>query len=523
MTTGPDRDAMDQAVSRGSDLLKHGKYEDALGAFKTALLIDGENAKVLALLGLTYFRASDFDKARPIYEDLVERAPTDASHRLNLGLVYLKLGEASRAITALEASRSLDPSAGRAVSYLGLAYARAGRYTEAYRAFLIAGQNDFATEIEQNLTPSERDGIHAQLGRTPAGVYDAPARPARTPSQQDLAAKAAVAATPQGLSSPEITITPAKEDSGPIPTLPSPFGRSSESMQFVLPPAEQKPAADISKAVKVAAPVNDLFTRTKSGGTAPRPLSELATDGLVRPIDDDEPFEIAPNGALVIRIEERAMTRLDGIHVSGGELSYELAMRRSRGHLTNERFDFGGSPMHLVTGKGYLIAIPDAGGKRSFTAVGLDDDIFYLREDLVFAFESTLRWENGNVPGLRGKLPVVQFRGDGAVVMSTAKPLVRIKLPANGVVFVDAARLAGWIGRVIPRAVVPPVGGPMGELCVECTGEGVVLVEPAPEGTATFVARPPEPPPVAVEEPPQVDPEVADFASSLAEPDNDTI
>ncbi len=496
---------MDQAVARGSDLLKHGKFEDALGAFKAALLIDDDNPKVLALLGLTHFRASEFDKARPIYEDLVERAPTDASHRLNLGLVYLKLGDATKAISALEASRSLDPSQGRAVSYLGLAYARAGRYTEAYRAFLIAGQTDFASEIEQNLTPTERDGIHQQLGRTPAGPYEPSkaAEPvkARTASQQDLAAKAAVAAAPQGVSSPEITIL--REDSGPTV-------RQSESMQFVLP--IDKGGGDISRAVKAAAPSSaaDMFSRTKSGGTAPRPLSELATEELVRPIDDDEPFELAPGGALVIRIEERAMTRLDGIHVTGGDLAYEPAMRRSRGHLTEERFDFGGSPMHLVTGKGYLIAVP---GKRPFTAVGLDDDILYLREDLVFAFEATLRWENGNVPGLRGKLPVVQFRGDGAVVIASAKPLVRIKLPASGVVFVDAARLAGWIGRVIPRAVVPPVGGPMGEVCVECTGEGVVLVEPAPEGEERVVAKvveePPPPPP------PEVDPEVADFARDL--------
>jgi uncharacterized protein (AIM24 family) len=134
------------------------------------------------------------------------------------------------------------------------------------------------------------------------------------------------------------------------------------------------------------------------------------------------------------------------------------------------------STMQAVSGAGYLIAVP---GEKTFTAVSLDDDIFYLREDLVFAFEATLRWENGNVPGLRGKLPVVQFRGDGAVALRTAEPLVRVKLPAQGVLLVAAMRLAGWIGRVIPRAVVPPTDGPMGEVCVECTGEGVVFIDPA--------------------------------------------
>jgi len=153
-------------VVRGSELLKQGKLDQAQRAFRAALDIDPESPRVLALLGLAHFRANEFADARGLYEQLVERAPTDASHRLNLGLVYLKLNDADRAIAALEASRALDPSQGRAVSYLGLAYARGGRYAEAYRAFLIAGQNELAIEIESesDLIAAERDCIHSQLG-----------------------------------------------------------------------------------------------------------------------------------------------------------------------------------------------------------------------------------------------------------------------------------------------------------------------------------------------------------------------
>jgi Flp pilus assembly protein TadD len=128
VTPARDRD-VDQAVARGSEQLKRGELADAQQTFKDAYAIDPGSVRVLALLGLTYFRAGDFAQAQPIYEELVERAPSDASHRLNLGLVYLKLNDAEHAIMALEASRALDPAAGRAVSYLGLAYARAGRYT----------------------------------------------------------------------------------------------------------------------------------------------------------------------------------------------------------------------------------------------------------------------------------------------------------------------------------------------------------------------------------------------------------
>jgi hypothetical protein len=284
-------------------------------------------------------------------------------------------------------------------------------------------------------------------------------------------------------------------------------------MQFVMPradPAAPQQAHDgtsmISRAVASATPLATTVARTRAGGVPPRPLSELATDDLMRPDEGDEPFEIGANGALLVRISERVMTRLDGVHVTGGDLGYELAMRRSRGHNTDEPFDHGGSQLHAVSGRGYLIAVP---GKHMFSAVSLDDDILYLREDLVFAFQASLRWENGNVPGLRGKLPVVQFRGDGALAMRLARPLVRVKLPPQGVVFIDADRLAGWVGRVIPRAVVPPAGGPLGAMCVECTGEGIVLIEPAPDDLLLAAplavqpaAAPPAAPPAATPAPP---------------------
>lgn len=533
--------SFDEALANGADALKQGRLDVAQRSFRIALDEQPGNSRVLALLGLTYFRGNQFDEARLIYEQLVDKAPTDPSHRLNLGLVYLKVNESDKAINSLEASRALDPSQGRAISYLGLAYARAGRYAEAYRSFLLAGQNELASEIETNLTPGERDGINSQLGRTPPPPVEPLAVPrTQTPFARPKPPSAPPKSAPtqsqefdsQQLSHPEIVIERLTSSSLSVPMVPARSGASipdappvalappfSDSMQFILPkPDAAAPQAAhdgismISQAVAAAAPIATASSpeRTKAGGTPPRPLSELATDELVRPEDGDDRFEIAPNGALVIRVSDRVMTRLDGIHVTGGDLSYEVAMRRSRGSQTHERFDYGGTPLHSVTGEGYLIAVP---GKQTFHAVMLDDDILYLREDLVFAFESSLRWESGNVPGLRGKLPVVQFRGDGALVIRVSRPLVRVKLPAQGVLYVDADRLAGWIGRVIPRAVVPPSGGPMGLMCVECTGEGVVLVEPQPdrETAAQFVVTaapapaavprptPPPPPPAPTE------------------------
>ena len=122
----------------------------------------------------------------------------------------------------------------------------------------------------------------------------------------------------------------------------------------------------------------------------------------------------------------------------------------------------------------------------------------------------------------------MQFRGDGAVALRTVKPLVRIKLPAAGVVFVAAARLAGWIGRVIPRAVMPAAGGPIRGVCVECTGEGVILVDPVgqPIELASEVrpskhpSTPPPPPQPQPASEPAIDPELAELARDMAADDD---
>ena len=289
-----DRDAVDQAVSRGSDFLKQGKLDEAQAAFRAALVLDSDNPRVLALLGLAHFRGNQYERARAMYEEPVERMPTDASHRLNLGLVYLKLGDADRAIHSLEASRALDPSAGRAVSYLGLAYARAGRYVEAYRAFLLAGQTELATEIEINLTAAERDGIHTTLARSGLDRKPSPS-PIPTPrpspvSSPAIAIPADDPATPR-MSESQMFVLPNRDPAAP---------RLTESQQFVSP-FRAPPTADsapqtssdgrsmISQAVESASPAP-----ARVAGNGAIPLSQLATEDLARPDDGDEPFELLP-------------------------------------------------------------------------------------------------------------------------------------------------------------------------------------------------------------------------------------
>ena len=587
-TEGPER--FEHHLTAAGDLLKQDKVEEAKTELAAALALKGDDIKALGLFGLACFRLSSFEEALPVYKKLVELKPTDATYRLNLGLVHLKLGNAAQSIRELVKSRDLDPSQQRTVAYLGLAYARLGDFARAYEAFMRSGQEQLASEMEQHLTEDERELILARLGgaadpepemgvasdayevlertgepamdgaaafaeaqaraalaekRRAAGVKLPPeeeeppprAQPAAiAPSSLDDDAadewaqerdsdqnRLAAEALPELEGEPEDTGTErvATEDELALDALGAHDDaarseeldaheisdaeiesveerRSGQMAAAAAEPSPPEPAATtpgwfapahesaapramdeglVTQAVAMAVPsaaAEGAGTRVGIGQTAPLPLTELATARLIRPDDGDAPFEIGAGGVLIVRVNERVLSRTEEVVVSCGDLGFEPATRRVRGAATGDLFGDGDKNLFIVTGKGYLVA---AAAGQVFTAVALDDDILYLRETLVFAFEDQLRWENGNVPGSSGQMHVVQFRGTGCVVVRTRRPLLSLKLAAERVVYVEASVLAGWIGRVVPRLVTPAAGGKSSAPFVECAGEGVVLIE----------------------------------------------
>lgn len=511
---------LEKLLLEGGEFLKQNRVKEAREMFSQALAVAPNNAKALGLLGLVCFRMNDFASAQPVYEHLVSINRNDASLALNLGLVYLKLGKAAKAIKELQRCRDLDPSQTRAVSYLGLAYARNGAYAEAFQSFLQAGDEDLAREMEQYLSDEQRQRIRDSVTNPQQAAPNSSGTAKATPPQATPPQATPAQVKPPKATPPQAQPQPVQAESTSPKTLADKQVEDSELIQFspagtvelsadeleviedddshksatppVSPPATPRvttnPSASgrirakgpgaISQAVALVKPSSAAkagATRLAVGHRAPQPLFEFATDKLIRPDDGDHPFELSPGGVLIIRVNGRVYTRTEGVNVTGGELAYEVASRRVRGASTGEDFSGDGRHLFAVSGKGHLIASPLA---ERFTSVVLDEDILYLREDLVFAFEEQLRWENGRVPGSRSTtISMVQFRGQGSVTFRSKRPLLAIKLAPEKVLHVDAHVLAGWIGRVIPRTVTPAAGGETSTLFVECSGEGVILVE----------------------------------------------
>lgn len=423
-----------QHLTKGGELLRADKLPEARAELERANQLRPGDQRILNLLGLACFRLGDYTRARTIYNDLVGRQPEDAALRLNLGLVFLKMGAADDAIRELAKAKELDPKGGRTDGYLGLAYARKGEFAKARDAFKAAGQDELVREMEEELRKADAGGPTNGKSAEPAAAV-----------QEAL-----------------------DETSGPVLD-PSAVGAEIEEETTG---AERMPDAQDTSAE--AARSAAATVAEAEGHRAPIPVSAFAVARLIRPDDGDLPFELAAGGTLIVRVRGRLMARTEGIIVTGGELAYEAAVKRVRGRLTEEPFGSESRPLFIVSGTGHLIVAPNG---NTFTALELQDDIVYLREDFVFAFEEHLGWENGHVPGSAASIDVVQFRGAGCVVMRTRKAPITVKLAPDKLLLVDANVLAGWIGRVVPRVVTPAGGGESSVPFVECSGEGVVLLE----------------------------------------------
>ena len=496
--TSSNADDLESLIARGGEFLQEDKVEEARDCFDGALKLAPDHEKALGLLGLTHFRLSDFESASSIYEKLVAKNPDDASYRLNLGLVHLKLDRPVEAISELGKSRDLDPSQIRTVSYLGLAYARNGEYEDAYEAFLRADQSNLATEMEQYLDASTRKAIRDRVGAAEEraesvdsaggvsaesasnGGIESELKSGEGEPELMFRSETAEESTPdvqqdETTSAPELGESAADSASDAADSASDAADSESSASDESEPAAVREGQANtgmITQAVEIVQPSEQAAAaKAAPGHSAPERVSSFATRRLLRPNEGGQTLEIGAGGVLIAQVHKRLISRTEGVMVSSGELGFEPATRRIRGQQSDEVFGSGDAKLFLVTGEGYLLA--SAGGEH-FTALSLDNDIVYLREECVFAFDPGLRWENGRIPG--SEFLVTQFRGTGCVAMRTPKEPLSVRLSSERVMYVDSEALAGWIGRVVPRLIKPAAGGRTSSPFVECSGEGVVLL-----------------------------------------------
>lgn len=425
-------------LARAGELLRGDKLDEAEREIENALRIRPGDLRARNLRGLFLFRAGRYEEALAVYFELCKVHPSDAALRLNLGLVELRMGRHAEAADNLRRVVAVEPDNVRAQGYLGLALMRAGELGAARDAFHKAGQEELARQVEERMAHLGEEAVAARIELRRAA---------------NEGEKALDGEQPFGAVELEPPVDEAKRGGawqlrvpGERPPLPGPEGP---------PPAGRFEPLLLSP---------------------PLPVAAFATARLLRAGAMGEPFALAEGGMLVVRVDGKLPTRTFGAIASSGQLTFQPMTRRVRGQPNEEPFGDGADAMFQATGHGLIVVAP-RGAK--FTALALADDIVYVREASLFAFEENLHWENGRVPGGGpDSMRVVQFRGTGRMVVRAARAAFSLKIEPEQPMYVEATALLGWIGRVVPRVLHGQDGEPTPY--VECSGEGVLILEEPP-------------------------------------------
>jgi Flp pilus assembly protein TadD/uncharacterized protein (AIM24 family) len=423
-------------LHRAGELLRGDEIDGADKEVQSALKLAPDDLRARNLLGLVRFRAGNYEEALKVYQELIGKEPDDAALRLNLGLVELRMERHEDAAANLAKVVEKEPENQRAQGYLGLALMRAGELTKAREAFVRAGQDELIKQVEERMA-------------TQTGASDKVVADVKRAAERGLRAFEDGA---QPFASVDLEAPTDGKDRG---------AWQLRSVGEPMPLPEGSRRAGRAEPLKLEAPLT---------------VAEFATARLLRPAELGEPFALAEGGMLVLRIDGRLPTRTLGAIASTGQLAFEPMMKRVRGKSTEEPFGEGPEALFVTSGTGLIVVSP-RGAK--FTALALKDDILYVRETALYAFEETLHWENGRVPG-GGAMPllVVQLRGTGRCVIRAERAAFCVKMEPEATLYVGQEVLLGWIGRVVPRQLKGSDGEPTPY--VECTGEGALILEEPP-------------------------------------------
>ncbi len=120
-----------QIFQRGQDALNNGRLDQAEQSFRQVLEIDPQSGAAYANLGVVYMRRKQWTKALENLEQAEHRMPQVAGIRLNIGLAYYRQNEFIKAIAPFESVVRDEPDAAQPRYLLGLCYFFADRWEDA--------------------------------------------------------------------------------------------------------------------------------------------------------------------------------------------------------------------------------------------------------------------------------------------------------------------------------------------------------------------------------------------------------
>src|SRR5258706_3301470 len=140
--------------NRGREAFQEARYAEARRELENAQRLRPDDADVLNLLGLVYFKTNAFPEAEVIYRLLALENPNVFILHSNLGLILFKQGKLDESEQFLLRAIELRPNYAKSHLYLGLLYRQRRKYGLAIEHLRFAGADKIVREVEAEMRPA---------------------------------------------------------------------------------------------------------------------------------------------------------------------------------------------------------------------------------------------------------------------------------------------------------------------------------------------------------------------------------
>ncbi len=130
----------------GRVLNAQGKPDEALAEFQQAVALRPNRWVNYSELAGLYYQQRRLTDAAATYQRALEIVPNDPRIHLSLGAMYLEMGDVPRSLQQFEESNKIAPT-GRALSNMGTAYYRLGRFADAVNAYTASAKLDASSPV----------------------------------------------------------------------------------------------------------------------------------------------------------------------------------------------------------------------------------------------------------------------------------------------------------------------------------------------------------------------------------------
>ncbi len=449
----PPIESFARQLHRASELLRDRNPAEASHHLEHALRLVPDNAAARNLLALSFFQLGQLERALVLYEALLLDFPESVAAKVNLALALLKLGRASAARPLLEDVVRASPSHQRAWGYLGVAFEQLGLLAQAEGAFVAGHYGSAAKRLRERHATSNQllPEVTRESARTAMPAYRR-----RKTLPPDIWGSARTAdgslAYPTihqfsgTLRPPEIILDPRSSLEAAMATQPAPATPETASDVVEEIPFEHTTAPNV-------AILPPTMSQAPKQNRPVVPLLDAALSSLLV-VPHEATVVGHPTGLVLVGmvqgpdpLEGGFGARADTVHALAGGLRREPLSRRTG--LSPEPFRRENAPFLRVFGTGQLVLAPPR--ETRLLPLDMDADVAFLRGDLVVAFDLSLLCDLGRMRRSGGgSLALVQFRGDGVIVLALDRPFLALDVYGDATVTLRAESLIGWIGLLAP-------------------------------------------------------------------------